>query len=115
MDNGHKPDLELGGLSGEPFTIALPDYTFTIPHDTPLSSLIGASRALVAIGAVAQGEKEGTLTDIERAEGELWAVVDRIMQHADPAPAKPVRELLSTPDAIRLVNFLAAQFTDAQS
>jgi len=115
MHNGRKPDLELGGLAGEPFTIMLPEYTFTLPHDTPLSALIGASRALVTIGAIAQGEKEAALADIQHSENELWTVVEDVMKHADPVPSKPVRELLSTPDAIRLINFLAAQFTEAQN
>lgn len=103
-------DLELSGLTGEPFTITLPGYTFTLPNDTPLSLLIGASKALSLLGNAATGEKDVAFADIEKAEAEVWKIVEAVMRSADPPPAGPAREIMSTTDAIRLVTFLASQF-----
>ncbi len=105
-------DLDLSDLI-EPVNIKAGDYETTLTGDMSLTGLASMARAFSRIGEVVEGKLE--LADLGVSEGEMWELVQEILDNAKPPPDVKARELLNTQAAIKLLTFLAARTTDAFS
>ena len=105
-----RPALDLTDLV-EPIDLKIGDYEAELTGDMALTSMAKMARAFSRIGEVISGDLE--LTDLGVSEDEMWALVEEVLGNATPPPSEPVRELLTTQAAIKLLTFLAARTTDA--
>ena len=103
-------DLDLSALI-EPVNIKAGDYETTLTGDMSLTGLASMARAFSRIGEVVEGKLE--LADLGVSEGEMWELVQEILDNAKPPSSVPARELLNTQAAIKLLTFLAGRTTDA--
>ncbi len=103
-------DLDLSELVA-PISIKIADYEATLTGDMALTSMAKMARAFGRISEVVEGDI--SLEDLGVSEDEMWELVGEVLGKANPPPLVPVRELLTTQAAIKLLTFLAARSTDA--
>jgi hypothetical protein len=106
--NGRVFDLDLTSLV-EPIHLKIGDYECSLSGDLPITALARLSRAFEAIGEGMKGSI--AIEDLGISEDEMWALADEVLATATPAPTQSARELLTTPAAIKLLNFLATRVT----
>lgn len=105
-------DLDLTPFIGSRLSLAMGDYSFTLPSDFPTPLLIAVNKAMSLFGRASQGEDVPD-DKVQEADAETWRVLSEIMEKAEPAPPKPVRELFTNVAAIRLLSFLLNSFGEA--
>src|SRR3989304_715665 len=105
-------DLDLTPFVGGRLSLTMGDYTFSLPSDFPTPLLIAVNKAMTLFGRASQGEDVPD-EKVQEADAEMWRVLSEIMENAEPAPPKPVRELFTNVAAIRLLSFLLNSFREA--